>query len=640
MISRKSLCLVLLGLLSVASAAQPVAQSRIVHDRYHSPDEVSAALQNFATHYPGFATLSLIGKSPGGAPLHVLEIADRGAGLAKAEARPAILVTANIEGNHLIGSEAALLLAERLLTGAVSDPTIKKLLENKVVYIAPLLNPDAAQSGYFGALRMERSTNATGLDEDLDTAIDEDGPDDLNQDGMITMMRVKDPEGEWIVDPEEPRLMRKADPQKGESGLYKLYLEGIDNDGDESYNEDPSGGVELNRNFPHDFENNTAGAGMWPVSQPETRALVDFMVAHRNIALVLNFSTENTILNFQQTARAKATGERVKVPQRFATMLGVDPEQEFELGEVVEMFRGSGVFGGEVSEDRVAQLLGSGPAVSLDRQDLPVFEAIQKEYKEALKTAGVQYPEKKARPVGKGSFVAYCYYQYGVPVFSTDIWAVPEAKKAETKKAAAGGEAPPDKEATPRTRAGNSSAGGTETPDLDLIRWSEAVLGGKGYVPWASYAHPTLGPVEIGGFAPFARVLPPPELIEKHIALPVDFYLKLMQKTAGLAIEETRVKSLSEGLYAVTCFLSNPGWLPTSSAQGRRAGGAWPVTVRIQTDKDQALFAGRPIESVPSIGGGETKKLEWTIRAKSGSNIQIFAESPKLGAVKTQVTLH
>lgn len=83
--------------------------------------------------------------------------------------------------------------------------------------------------------------------------MDEDGPEDLNGDGYITLMRVKDPEGNYIIDPKEPRLMRLADPKKGEKGMYKIYSEGLDNDDDGQINEDPLGGVEINRNFPHDF---------------------------------------------------------------------------------------------------------------------------------------------------------------------------------------------------------------------------------------------------------------------------------------------------------------------------------------------------------------------------------------------------
>lgn len=632
------LLMVLVALTGSLAAAQPAASQELTFDRYHNPDEVNRILQDLAARYPQLATLQTIGKSAGGTDLYVLQIAAPGPGRPDPAVRPAVFVSANIEGTHLIGSEAALHLARKLLAGSESDAKLKGLLEKRTILIAPLLNPDAARA-YFATPRWERTSNGAPLDDDLDLKVDEDGPDDLNHDGLITSMRVKDPEGEWIIDPADPRLMRKADSQKGESGVYKLYVEGLDNDGDKNYNEDPPGGVDIQRNFPHDFEINEAEAGRWPVSQNETVALAKFLSAHRNIALILNYSHENTLLNLEQTGRARASGERVKVPQRFAGMLGVDPDQEFELKEVVEMIKSSGMMPGsmEITEDRVVQMLGLGPAVVLDRQDQQVFETVQKEYKDALKAAQIEYPEKKARGVGKGSFVAYCYYQYGVPVFSTDVWTVPEVKK-QAKDDELSLEKIPER--MPRARPGGAGSAGAENVDTDVLKWSDTALEGKGFVPWSPFKHPTLGDVEIGGFAPFVRVLPPPAQIEKLAGFSTDFYLKLIDRLADVNIQETRVEAVDEDLFNITCYLTNSGWFPTSTAQGRRAQSSWPIRVRIKTADTQSLFSGRPIETVQSLAGsGGTQKVEWTVRGKRGSTVEISAESPKLGSVSTRVTL-
>ncbi len=684
------LLMVLVALTGSLPAAPQAASQDLTFDRYHNPDEVNQILKDLVARYPQLATLQAIGKSGGGTELYVLQIAALSPGRPDPAVRPAVFVSANIEGTHLIGSEAALHLARKLLAGSESDTKVKGLLVKRTIFIAPLLNPDAARA-YFATPRWERTSNGNPLDDDLDMKVDEDGPDDLNQDGQITSMRVKDPQGEWIIDPADPRLMRKADPQKGESGVYKLYVEGLDNDGDESYNEDPPGGVDIQRNFPHDFETNEAEAGRWPVSQDETLALAQFLAAHRNIALVLNYSHENTLLNLEQTGRARASGEKVKVPERFAGMLGVDPEQEFELKEVVEMIKSSGVMpaGMEITEDRVAQMLGLGPAVAIDRQDLQVFETVQKEYKDALKSAQIEYPEKKARGVGKGSFLAYCYYQYGVPVFSTDVWTVPEVKKqskedeltlekikgmtkeqflaidetrldsflkaqgggsgrfgaAEIRKMVESGQVTPARmaemaERMQRARPAGTGTAGAENIDTDLLKWSDTGLDGKGFVPWSPFKHPTLGDVEIGGFVPFVRVLPPPAQIEKLAAFSTDFYLKLIDRLADVNIRETRVEAIDENLFNVTCFLTNSGWFPTSTAQGRRAQSSWPIRVQIKTANNQSLFSGRPIETIQSLAGsGGTQKLEWTVRGKRGSTVEISAESPKLGSVSTRVTL-
>ena len=65
------------------------------------------------------------------------------------------------------------------------------------------------------------------IDADNDGRFDEDGPEDLNKDGYISIMRVKDPKGPYMVHPEDPRLLRRADAAKGEAGGYAIYWEGV-----------------------------------------------------------------------------------------------------------------------------------------------------------------------------------------------------------------------------------------------------------------------------------------------------------------------------------------------------------------------------------------------------------------------------
>jgi len=651
---------------------------------YHKPEEVVSGLQSRAARYPQLASLQSMGIGSGGSEVLILRIAGRPQKAPDPDARPAIFVGANIEGTHLIGTEAALAVIDRLLSGYGTDQAVTALLDRATVYAAPLLNPDTARYAFASPL-WERWTNARPVDNDLDGVNDEDGPDDLNKDGLITQMRVKDPEGKYIQDPKEPRLMRLAEPRKGEKGIYKLYPEGIDNDGDESYNEDASGGVEVNRNFPHDFEYDTGAAGLHPASEVETAALLRFLTAHSNIALVLNFSTENTILNQRQTGQAKAAGEKVKVPRMFAGALGLDPAADYTIKEIVEAVKASGITGGtEVTEEMAASFLGLGAAVSIDRQDQPLLDEIQKSYKDALKQAGIEYPEKRAKGVGKGSFAAFCYFQYGVPVFSQDLWTVPEPKKEAPKDAltmeklktmssddfAALGEekieaflreqaAPPEFNAAgviKMVRSGQLTpaqivealekmpkkpgSDGEDHPELYLIKWSDSELNGKGFVPWAPFNHPTLGEVEIGGFLPYLRINPPVEKIEKAVGFGADFALKLMGRIPELSISKTKVELLGQDLYRLTVYLTNNGWFPTSTAQGRRAQTAWPITVRLKTGSDQSVFSGRPIESVPFLdGSGGTAKLEWIVRGPKKSAVTVSAWSPRLGESEIRLIL-
>ncbi len=649
---------------------------------WRSPDQVAAALRALAAKSPREAAVVSLGSSAGGRELPALRIAAPGP--VDPDKRPGVFVSANLEGIAPAGTEAALRVAEKLLAKLASrDAAVSGLLSRKTVWVGPLLNPDAA-ARTFASPRFDRASNARPLDEDADGKVDEDGPDDLDGNGLITQMRVKDPEGAWIADPKEPRLLRKADPRKGERGVYAVYEEGIDNDGDGKINEDGPGGAEPARNFMHDFDYAAKASGPWPASEPETIAVVRFLADHPAIGLVLDFSTRNTLLNMQQTGQAKAGGDRVKVPKMYAGFFGLDPDVEYTLKEIVDALNALGLGGGmTIDEGMVASFLGLGPAVALDRADVPLFEAVAKDYKDALKAAGLEGLEKRAQGVGKGAFAAYAYYQLGVPVFSTDVWAVPEPKKEEPKDAltaeklktmssqdflALGEEkiaaflkdsgAPPSFSAsalmamvksgqvTPPKMAEMMEkmpkkpvAGGEDHPDAYLLAWSDAKLQGQGFVAWKPFKHPTLGEVEIGGFVPGIAAMPPRGEVEKAVETHADFYIGLMSRLPELAVKAVTAERLDGGLYKVTAHVTNTGWFPTATAQGRRAQTAWPVRAKLALPSGASLFAGRPVETIPSLDGGETRKIEWTVRGPKGARVGIGLWAPRLGALETAVTL-
>ncbi|MDH4271858.1 MAG: M14 family metallopeptidase, partial [Candidatus Aminicenantes bacterium] len=624
-----------LALAGLFSSAQAPAAAKT----YHSPDDVAAAIKSYAAKFPELAKAVTIGRSAGGRDIHVLRVASSLRG-GNPETRPAILVAANLEGLYPPGTEAALAVAEQLLTRHGTDKKIAGLLEQKTVWVAPLVNPDAA-AAFFGAVRAERSTNGRPVDDDVDGRQDEDGGDDLNKDGLITQMRFKDPEGQWIADPKEPRLMRLADAKKGEKGVYKVLGEGLDNDGDGEFNEDPGGGVDVARNFPHDFEYGVKAAGGWPASEPETAALLEFMTSHPSIGLVLVFSTENTILNQQQTGQARVGGDRVKVPRQYAAYFGLDPDTEYTLKEIVDALKALNIGGGmEIDEGMVAMFLGLGPAVAIDRQDQPLFEAVQKEYKDGLKEAKIEDLDKRAKGVGKGSFAAYAYYHFGVPVFSMDLWAVPEPKKEQVAQEAlspdklktmssdeflALGEekiasflqaqgAPPNFNAamlmgmvksgqvTPARMAEmmekmpkKPGAEGEDHPDTYLVKWSDTALQGKGFVAWTPVKHPQLGEVEVGGFVPYFKTVPARAELDPTLNFHAGFALGLMARLPELAVKATKVEALGGDLFRVTVHIANNGWFPTAMGQGRRALTAWPVRVKLKLAGGQKGFSGRPI---------------------------------------------
>jgi hypothetical protein len=92
---------------------------------------------------------------------------------------------------------------------------------------------------------------------------------------------------------DDPRVLIKADGQ--EKGKYLLYSEGRDNDKDNLFNEDGEGGVWFNKNFSYKHPSFTQGSGEFPVSENESRALLDYLYERFNVYAVLSFGTNNNL---------------------------------------------------------------------------------------------------------------------------------------------------------------------------------------------------------------------------------------------------------------------------------------------------------------------------------------------------------
>jgi hypothetical protein len=178
------------------------------------------------------------------------------------------------------------------------DPDVTNLLDTKTIYLRPVNNPDG-HNLYLNTSQSNRST-VRPWDNDGDALLDEDAPEDLDNDGLILTMRWKDEKkGNLIPDPSDStgRIMKRVTAGKG---IYLSSSEGIDNDDDGRINEDGIGGLDLHRNYPENWRPESektdrgytqGGAGEFPLSETETRAVVDFLLTHPNISVVNSMDT-------------------------------------------------------------------------------------------------------------------------------------------------------------------------------------------------------------------------------------------------------------------------------------------------------------------------------------------------------------
>ncbi len=262
---------------------------RLSFDRYYNYPELVAAFRTLEKAYPKFLRVETIGKSVQGRDLIVAVINNPATGSELGKA--AMYIDGNIHGNEVQGGEVCLYTAWYLLENYGKINKVTELVDDRVFYIVPVVNPDG-RAWWFDEPNTPHSSRS-GLkptDNDNDGLYDEDGFDDLDGDGSICQMRKKVPFGNWRVSSEDPRLMERV--AFGEVGDYiMLGYEGIDNDGDGMINEDGPGGYDPNRNWPSDWQPNYVqyGAGDYPLSLPESRAVAEFIMSHPNIAGVQSY---------------------------------------------------------------------------------------------------------------------------------------------------------------------------------------------------------------------------------------------------------------------------------------------------------------------------------------------------------------
>lgn len=639
---RKLYCLILSGCL-LFSAGQLTAQSAASFGKYHNPEEVQQLLKQLGNS--GNTKLHQVAQSPGGMPVTVLEI---GTNLTDA---PAIFVGANFEGNVPLSTEGALYLAKMLLDSS-------KYTENVKWYIMPQPNPDASLD-YFAPVKTGKSTNQLVMNNDADEQTDEDGPEDLNGDGLITQMRVKDLEGKYIVSKNDVRIMDAADTKKGERGEYKIYTEGIDNDEDGKYGEDAEGGVNVGIAFPHLFPYKNKEAGRYPGETPEVYGVLRFIFDRPNIAMVYTLGTSNFCLVPPKGGRkGGADLERIKIPARYGRMFNVDVSKTYSMDEVIEMFKERVPAGMEVTPSMIAGFLGLGAAVNPQDEDLVYYKKYAEDYKNYLEARKFDTERLDPTPAKDGSFELWAYYQLGVPSFSMNLFTVPKVKeekkkdddglsmdeveKMSTDEFTALGEdkidaflkannAPERFKAdgvikmmesgrvTPKQMVGMmkqmpkpEKEGELSEKDKALLAYSDKDLDGQGFVAWEKVDHPTLGEVEVGGYAPYLETTPKATLIDSLAKTQLPWLLKLSTRLPAFDIADSKVTDMGGDIYKLEIFVANTGELPFPTSMGQRNN--QPAPVILVLDDDLELLEGRTRTNIGSLGANQVKKLSWLIK--------------------------
>jgi murein tripeptide amidase MpaA len=268
----------------------------ILFDRYYRFEALTRILHALAEQYPQLVAVQSIGKSHEERDVWLVTLTNTVTG--SDHEKPALWVDGNLHASEVAGSSAALYFIQSLISRYGKDQEITRCLDTRTFYVVPRVNPDGAEWALADKPRIVRSsTRPYPYDEEpLEGLLSED----VDGDGRILTMRIPDPNGAWKAHPEDTRLMVRRDPVETGGVYYRLLPEGLlrNFDGVTIQPRGPKEGLDLNRNFPIGWrqENEQSGAGPYPVSEPESHNIVDFIVNHPNLTGVVTFHTFSGVL--------------------------------------------------------------------------------------------------------------------------------------------------------------------------------------------------------------------------------------------------------------------------------------------------------------------------------------------------------
>lgn len=126
------------------AAIKSTAESKTASDfgLFHTYDEVAAELDSLATLYPTLARRDSIGVSWEGRTIWALKISDQ---VALSEPEPRVLYTGCYHAREIITPEIPILFARHLLDNYGIDSEITALVDDREVWIVPIVNPDGHQ---------------------------------------------------------------------------------------------------------------------------------------------------------------------------------------------------------------------------------------------------------------------------------------------------------------------------------------------------------------------------------------------------------------------------------------------------------------------------------------------------------------
>ena len=548
--------------------------------RYLCYDEMTHFLESCAAVFPGLCSLTEIGRSPEERSVWAVTLTNRETG---ADAlKPGYLIDAVTHAGELTGGAAALYAVWWLLTRYGADTKATELLDTRAFYAIPRVAVDGAEA-YLSTPHMFRSSPRRYPETDDPPGL---VAEDVNGDGMILLMRLRDPNGDWKADEQDERLLVRRRPEDRGGQYFRVFSEGVLRDWDgRTITPAPSPWrLDFNRNYPAFWhpECKQPGAGPYPLSEPETRAVARFLVDHPNIGAYVAFHTTGEVL-----LRPPSHGTDDKIP-----------------AADLEVFRRIG--------DLCTRITGA-PCKS-------TYDAFH-------------YPGQEALVKGADD---WAYEHWGVQAYTFELWN-PDLRSGGQGYAQIGLKGllarAPGEEAEAQRR---------------LLAWNDRELEGQGFIPWTPFVHPQVGPVEIGGWDWKRSLQNPPEgpLLVEEVTKAAAFVVEHALATPRLALALT-AESVGDGLYKLSACVRNLGGLATNVTQQALAmKTARPIEVRLEGDV--VVLGGKEKQEIDHLEGWATAGgraarseawVDWLVQAAAGARVRVTAATPRAGTALAGLVL-
>ena len=194
--------------------------------------------------------------------------------------------------------------------------------------------------------------------------------------------------------------------------------------------------------------------------------------------------------------------------------------------------------------------------------------------------------------------------------------------------------------------------GPTPEQEVAVARWADEHAPGT-YVPWYTFDHPQLGPVEIGG-ADWFRLWsnPPAGHLRAEVSPHAEFAVYQALASPRLEILLADAERLGEDTWRVRVGVGNTGFLPTTVTEwAKRKNLVPPLTVAIDGAEpigaaarvQLGQLAGRMAFRVNgwSLTDGTPDRAlhTWIVRAAAGTTVTVTATHRRAGTVQASVDL-